>query len=224
MKEPTGEDEVAQRAIEQLLTQLPTSTPDEFSAQAASRQPWAEVAAPSTKGKVTLETFLADFQARLQETPALPVTLPEPTPAQLYMDALLAAPKSRKKKRKKGKRQEPSGLATGTREAVLSAPSAGPPRRNPPSRTPGRAGRPRPVPGEPLFAEPYTPPTGTGRTAEPAASPGPPHTEGLSRSAKRRRRKRGNPAGTPRPDLQPPSRTATQDSGSPTTSPPSPPS
>lgn len=203
---PQNDDQlsIAQRAIERLLVQLPTAAPDEQSAAQASRQPWAEVAAPPATGKMTLEAYLAGLEERLSE-PEEPLHILEtPSPSAVYLEGLATSKSGNRRKRKKKKGltsvMGATPVISSSRERLPAtpldpnAPISGPASRNRHRRRRGGAGGLAPIAGAtPLESAPrYQSPRPASLGMASADGEG---GTGVRKRRRRRRRGGGGPPG-----------------------------
>jgi hypothetical protein len=73
----TPEDDLVARAIRELTHAVPGDVEELTEpAESPTSQPWAETASPSTKNKRPLEALLAEYTARVAQSPDARASLP----------------------------------------------------------------------------------------------------------------------------------------------------
>jgi hypothetical protein len=117
---PSGGDLVA-RAIRELTHAVPGDVDEApVPAESTTSQPWAETASPSTKNKRPLEALLAEYAARVEETPDARAALPaDAHPSTTFYDRFGRGSEKggegqrRRKRRRFGGRRGRGGTARG---------------------------------------------------------------------------------------------------------------
>jgi hypothetical protein len=115
MDNDTAEDNVVTRALRSVLDQVPTM-PDTAIPETGNvrQQPWADVAAPSGTDKRSMEELVAEFEARIAQSPGTNIPAnPGPSPSEAYFEHFTNAPEPARKRKRRRRRRPGSPVSGG---------------------------------------------------------------------------------------------------------------